>query len=263
MKKKRKSIDELIKTVSRLRDPKHGCPWDKIQTHKSLKRYLIEETYEAIDAIENNDSKSLMEELGDILLQIVLHSQIASEKKLFNFNNVADYINKKMINRHPHVFSNVIAKTPADVMKNWEIIKRKEKPKRKELLDGIPNSLPALLKALKISKKVTKEGFNWNNEKILWKTFKNEMSEFKQAVKQKNKRKHNITEELGDLLFMTVNLARWYKLDPEDALNIGLRKFVKRYNKVKLALIPSNKDINQLSSLELDKLWKKVKKEEK
>ena len=248
-----KSLDDLIKTIAKLRSPK-GCPWDKVQTHKTLKRYLIEETYEAIDAIDNKDPEALMEELGDVLLQIILHSQIASENKHFSINDVARNINKKMVNRHPHVFSNVKAKTTREVMKNWEILKKKEKPDQKEIFDGIPNSLPALLKALKVSKKASKEGFEWENKKNLWDTFHKELKEFKQAIKSRNKTKRQ--EEFGDLLLMIVNLARWYKLDPEDTLNMSIKKFIKRYTQVKKLAKNSLKD---LSGKELNKLWEKVK----
>lgn len=250
-----KPIEKFLKTVARLRDPKKGCPWDRIQTHKTLKRYLIEEAYEAVDAIEKNDLKALKEELGDILLQVALHSQIANEKNRFSFNDVANNINKKMVSRHPHVFANTIAKTPEDVMVNWEIIKKQEKPNRREMLDGIPNSLPALLKSLKISKKAAKEGFEWKDEKQLWKTLENELSEFKRAIKSKNK--DNQIEEFGDLLFMLVNLARWYKIEPEDTLNKAIKKFIKRYDKVKQL---SKRDIKELSADKLNKIWENVKK---
>ena len=163
-----------------------------------------------------------------------------------------------MISRHPHVFANTIAKTPEDVMVNWEIIKKQEKPHRIEILDGIPNSLPALLKALKVSKKVAKEGFEWKNETQIWETLESEYQELKKAIKSKNKA--NQTEEFGDLLFMIVNLARWYKIEPEDTLNKAIKKFTNRYNKVKQI---SKKDIKELTADELNKIWENVKKTEK
>lgn len=254
-----KSIDDFVKTIAKLRSPE-GCPWDKEQTHKTLKRYLIEETYEAIDAIDNNDPQALKEELGDILLQIVLHAQIASENKKFSLDEIADYVNKKMISRHPHVFSNAVVKNSDEVMKNWEVIKNNEKPARKEIFDGIPNSLPALLKALKVSKKAAKSGFEWEKESDLWKTLEEEITEFKESVKHKNK--ENQAEELGDLLFMIVNIARWYKLDPEDTLNKGIKKFIKRYSKVKQKLSDTNNNFNELTPDEINKIWVKVKEEE-
>ena len=258
--KKRKPIDNFLETVARLRSPK-GCPWDKVQTHKTLKRYLIEEAYEAIDAIDKNDSEHLMEELGDVLLQVALHAQIAKENKKFSFDDIVNHINKKMISRHPHVFSDTVLKTPEDVMVNWEIIKKQEKSQRKDIFDGVPNSLPALLKALKISKKVVKEGFEWEHEKDLWRAFEKEIQEFKKAIKSNDK--IDQTEELGDLLFMVVNLARWYKIEPEDTLNMAIKKFINRYKKVKQKLASQNKEVKELSSSKLNKIWKTIKKEEK
>ncbi len=256
----KKSIDKLIKTVAKLRAP-NGCPWDKEQTHKTLKRYLIEESYETIDAINSNDKHLLMEELGDVLLQVILHAQIAKENKDFTFDDICNHINKKMISRHPHVFSNTVVKNTEEVLKNWEVLKSNEKPHRKGLFDGVPNSLPALLKALKVSKKVAKVGFEWEKDSDLWKKFYDEIKEFKQAVKSKNKSKQS--EELGDLLFTVVNLARWYKLDPEENLNNGTKKFITRFNKVIKMVSNSSKEINKLSPEALNKLWEKVKKEEK
>ncbi len=252
------SVKELIKTVKKLRSPR-GCPWDKEQTHKSLKRYLIEEAYETIDAINQNNKKALMEELGDVLLQVVLHAQIASENKDFNIYDVANHINKKMISRHPHVFSNVKLKTSAEVLVNWEKLKEKEKPDRKNTFDGIPTSLPALLKAWKISKKAAKVGFDWKKEVDLWKTFEKELIEFKLAIKKQSKSRQE--EELGDLLFMIANIARWYKIDPEDILNSGINKFIKRFNKVRKML--NGKDFTDISANALNNLWEKVKKKTK
>ncbi len=255
-----KSIEQLVKTIAKLRSPK-GCPWDKEQTHKTLKRYLIEEAYEALDAIDKNDSKALMEELGDVLLQIVLHAQIARENKEFSFNEVADYINKKMISRHPHVFSNTHVKNSEEVMTNWEIIKKKEKPHRKDIFDGIPLALPALLKALKVSKKAAREGFEWKKEADIWKKLNSEIAEFKAAAKKRNKT--GKADELGDILFTIVNIARWYKLDPEDSLNMATKKFISRYTRVKSKFKSLKKGIKELSYSELNNLWRLAKKQER
>lgn len=248
-----KSLDELIKTIATLRGP-NGCPWDKEQTHKTLKRYLVEETYETLDAIDEDNPKAIMEELGDVLLQVILHAQIASESKNFNIEDIASNINKKMIKRHPHVFGNVVAKTPDEVMVNWEKLKKEENPHRKEILDGVPLHLPALLKALKVSKKVAKEGFEWEKETELWKTLGDEINELQEAVKDNNKAKKE--EELGDILFMLVNIARWYKLDPEEALRKSISKFLKRYSKVKEL---AGKDLKSMTPKELNNLWERVK----
>ena len=251
-----KSIEQLVKTIAKLRSPK-GCPWDKEQTHKTLKRYLIEEAYETLDAIDSNDSKALMEELGDVLLQIVLHAQIAHENKEFSFSQIADYVNKKMISRHPHVFSNTLVKNSEEVMVNWEKIKKKEKPERKNIFDGVPIALPALMKALKVSKKAAREGFEWKKEADIWKTLDSEIREFKAA--SKNKR----AEEIGDILFTIVNIARWYKLDPEDSLNMSTKKFISRYNRVKSKIKSSKKGIKELSYSKLNNLWRLAKKQER
>ncbi len=235
-----KPIEQLVKTIAKLRSPK-GCPWDKEQTHKTLKRYLIEEAYETIDAIDSNDSKALMEELGDVLLQVVLHAQIARENKEFSFSEIAGCVNKKMISRHPHVFSNTLVKNSDEVMVNWEKIKKKEKPDRKDIFDGIPLSLPALLKALKVSKKAAREGFEWKQEADIWKTLGSEINEFKAACRKKSKAKQ--VDEIGDILFTIVNIARWYKLDPEDSLRLATKKFISRYKRVKNKIKSSRKGI--------------------
>lgn len=254
-----KPIDKFIKTIAKLRSP-DGCPWDKEQTHKSLRRHLIEEAYELVEAINKNNSQALMEELGDVLLQVVLHAQIAKENKKFNFNDVINSINKKMVSRHPHVFGDVKVKNSDEVLINWEKLKKEEKPHTNNIFQDIPLSLPALLKALKISKKVSKIGFEWPSKNDLLKTLNKEIIEFKEAITQNNKEKQS--EELGDLLFMIVNIARWYKLDPEDSLNNALKKFIKRFNKVKNK-VKSNKTLHNISSYKLNKLWKLVKEEEK
>lgn len=250
-------IESFVKTIEKLRAP-DGCPWDKEQTHETLKRYLIEETYEAIDAIDKCDSKALMEELGDVLLQVVLHSQIASENKQFTFNELVSFINKKMISRHPHVFADTIVKNTEEVLDNWEKFKNQEKPNQTDIFENIPNSLPSLLKALKVSKKAAKVGFEWSDESSLWSAFEREAIELKDATKSSTKKLQ--AEELGDLLFMIVNIARWYKLDPEECLNNGTKKFITRFNKVKSK---TSKDLKELSSEDLNNLWKKVKKEER
>lgn len=253
-----KSVDNFVRTVAKLESP-DGCPWDKEQSHKTLKRYLIEEAYEAVDAIENNDIKALMEELGDVLLQVVLHAQIAKENKKFSFDDLVNRINRKMISRHPHVFGNKKVKNTNEVLINWEKLKKAEKPERKTIFHGIPKSLPALLKALKVSKKASRAGFDWDTKSSIWKSFKSEFREFEAAAAKGNKNKK--VEELGDLLFMVVNIARWYKLEPEECLNKGIKKFINRYNKVEKLL--SGKDKNKISAKKLNLLWEKVKRLEK
>lgn len=252
-----KPIEEFVQTIAKLRSP-NGCPWDKIQTHKTLKRYLIEEAYETIEAIDSNDPKELMEELGDVLLQVVLHSQIASDNKDFTFDDVVNHVNRKMISRHPHVFANTKVKNTDEVMVNWEEIKKQEKPGRKNIFDGIPKSLPSLLKALKVSKKAAKKGFEWSNKKELYKALKSEFNEVLETL-QDNKN-NNFSEELGDLLLMLVNVSRWKKTDPEESLNSAIRKFIIRFKKVEEL---ANNNLEDLNEKELNKLWKKAKETEK
>lgn len=202
-----KSMDKFIKTIAKLRGT-NGCPWDKEQTHKTLKRYLIEEAYEAIEAIDRNNPKAIMEELGDVLLQVVLHAQIASENKHFSLKDIVNCINKKMITRHPHVFSNVKVKNTEEVLVNWEKLKNKE--------DGIPKSLPALMKAFKVSKNVSKAN---------WVIVEKKLIEFKDSAKSKNKSRQ--LKKLGDLLFTIVCMARLHRLDPEESLNNSIKRVVK------------------------------------
>lgn len=253
----KKSIEDLLNTVAKLRAP-DGCPWDKEQNHKTLKRYLIEETYETIDAIDKDDLKALQEELGDVLLQVALHAQIASENNHFNFDDVAKSINEKMISRHPHVFSDTIANNVDDVLKNWEALKKKEKPSRKEIMDGIPQSLPALLKARNVSSRASKQGFDWKNKDDVIKALKIELKELEEALTSGTPEQKN--EELGDVLFMIVNLARHNKIDPEQSLNDATQKFARRFTKLKEL---SKKELTDYSEEELNEFWDIVKKGEK
>ena len=189
-----KNLEELIKTIEILRSP-NGCQWDREQTHATLKKNMLEEAYEAVDAINDNDTKHLKEELGDVLLQVVLHSQIASENGEFNIDDVAAGINKKLIHRHPHVFGNVKVNSTDDILRNWEELKKEEKPHRKSLMDGISKAQSALMSALKISKKAVKVGFEWPDEKTLYQCIFSEFDEFKNAKNQDEKE-----DEFGDIL---------------------------------------------------------------
>lgn len=249
-----KNLEKLIKTIEILRSP-DGCQWDREQTHKTLRKNMLEEAYEAVDAIDDGDAKHLKEELGDVLLQVVLHSQIASENGEFSIDDVADGINKKLIHRHPHVFGDVKVKSTADILKNWEELKKEEKPHRTSLMDGISKAQSALMSALKISQKAVKAGFEWPNEKMLYECLFSEIEEFKNAKNQDEKE-----DELGDILFAAVNLARWNKVDPEQALLRANKKFMSRFRMMeKLAV----KDLNEYNFEEYDELWQKAKIEVK
>lgn len=248
-----KNLEELINTVKILRSER-GCMWDREQTHQTLRPNMIEEAYEAVDAIDNNDMKHLKEELGDVLLQVVLHSQIADEEKAFNIDDVAKEINDKLIRRHPHVFGNVEVSSTKEILDNWEQIKQEEKTHRTSVMDGISKSQSALMSAQKISKKAVKVGFEWPDEKTLYECVFSEFKEFEEACKKQNK--EHSEEELGDILFAIVNLARWNKIDAEQALLKANKKFIKRFKKMEEL---ATKPLEEYSFEEFDALWKQAK----
>lgn len=247
------NLQNLIDIINTLRSP-GGCQWDREQTHTSLKQNFIEETYEALDAIDEDDMKSLQEELGDVLLQVVLHSQIAKEEGHFNIEDVAKGISEKLIRRHPHVFGDTKVTSTKDILENWEIIKKKEKPERKSVLDGISFSLPALMCAYKLSKKAVKSGFEWPSLGSLYQCIESEFEEFKSAVAKNDK--ENQEEEIGDILFAIVNLARWHKINPELALAKANKKFAKRFRQMESL---ADKPLNDYSFEEFDSLWNNAK----
>ncbi len=244
-------LEELVNTVKILRSP-NGCPWDREQTHQSIRRNMLEEAYEAVEAIDENDVEHLKEELGDVLLQVLLHSQIAADNNEFNIQDVAKILNDKLIHRHPHVFSDQKVNNSDDVIVNWEKLKKEEKKERKKTLDGIVKSMPSLSVAEKISKKVVQKGFEWKNIDDVYNCFFGELEEFRQAKNLEDKEM-----EFGDILFSLVNLARWEKIDPERALSKSNNKFIKRFNKLEEL---AQKPLNKLSYDEYDRLWKKAKK---
>ena len=249
-----KELKELIDVIAKLRAP-DGCPWDREQTHKSLKPNMLEEAYETIDAIDSNDMDNLREELGDVLLQVVLHAQIASEEGAFNIEDVAKELKEKLIHRHPHVFGNEKVSSTSDVLKNWDKLKQEEKTYRKSVMDGISKAQSALMSAQKISKKAVNTGFEWPNEQALYDCIFSEYEEFKEA-KQEGDKDH-MEEEFGDILFATVNLARWNKIDAEQALIRANKKFMTRFRKMEEI---AEKPLNDYSFVEYDELWKKAKK---
>lgn len=244
------NLERLIEIIDILRS-ENGCKWDREQTHYTLRRNMLEEAYEAVDAIDDNDMKHLQEELGDVLLQVVLHAQIAKEEKAFNIEDVAKGISDKLIHRHPHVFGDVKVNSTAEILDNWEKLKKEEKPHRTSVMDGISKSQSALMSAQKISKKAVKVGFEWPNEKSLYECVQSEIKEFSQAQTQDDKE-----EELGDILFAVVNLARWNKIDAEQALLKANKKFVKRFRAMEAS---SDKELEHLTLEEWDKLWKLAK----
>lgn len=246
------NLERLIEIIDILRS-ENGCKWDREQTHSSLRKNMLEEAYEAVDAIDDNDSKHLQEELGDVLLQVVLHSQIAKEEKAFNIEDVAKGISDKLVHRHPHVFGDVKVSSTSEILDNWEKLKKEEKPHRTSIMDGISKAQSALMSAQKISKKAVNVGFEWPNEDSLYDCVYSEIKEFKDA-----KTKEEKEEELGDILFAVVNLARWNKLDAEQALLKANKKFINRFKSMEKN---ANKELEHLTLEEWDELWKKAKKD--
>lgn len=256
MSEKFKKLLEIVETLRSER----GCPWDRLQTHDSLKRYLLEEVYELIEAIEKGDFKGVKEELGDLLLQIVFHSQIANEKGKFDINDVMETVIRKMINRHPHVFGDLDFKTAKEVINQWEDRKKEEGKLTGSILEGIPITLPALLRAYKIQSRVSKIGFDWDNVEGVFHKIEEELKELKDAVKSGQKDK--IEEEVGDILFSIVNLSRFLRIDPETSLRKTNRKFEERFKKLEKLAIEKGKVLKDMTLLEMDILWEEIKNEE-
>lgn len=249
-----KNLEDLVETVKTLRS-ENGCEWDREQTHDSIRKNMLEEAYEAVDAIDDKDVPHLREELGDVLLQVLLHSQIADDDGDFNIEDVAQELNEKLIRRHPHVFGDVKVSSTEEILDNWDKIKKKEKTERTSIMDGVSKSQAALMSAQKISKKAIKVGFEWKCVKDLYNCLQGEIEEFKNAVQ--NEDKENMEEELGDILFAVVNLARWHKIDAEQALLKANKKFMKRFRKMEEL---STKPLNEYSYEEYDELWNSAKK---
>lgn len=248
-----KNLEKLIETVRILRSPQ-GCEWDRAQTHKTLKPNMLEEAYEAVDAIDSGDTANLQEELGDVLLQVLLHSQIADDEGEFTLDDVAKELNEKLIHRHPHVFGNIKVSSTQDIIDNWDKLKKEEKKDRKSAMDGISKSQAALMSAQKISKRAVKQGFEWPDENSLYECIQSEIKEFKEAELEQNK--DHMEEEMGDILFAIVNLARWNKIDAEQALLKANKKFATRFRKMEEL---AEKPLQEYSFREYDMLWNRAK----
>ena len=255
------ALQHLIEVVAKLRSPDGGCPWDLEQTQQSLIPYIIEEAYETVHAIKSQDQNAIAEELGDLLLQVVLQAQVAQDVGYFSLKEVAQGIAEKLIRRHPHVFGEIEVDSVETVRENWEKIKAAEKginPEEKQLLSTkltrYTQSLPPLMAGTKISKKAATVGFEWENIEGVWEKFEEELAEFKEALQTKNKEHQE--SELGDLFFTLINLARWYKLNPSDALDGTNQRFIQR-----LSLMESfaDKPLEDYTLGELEILWKKAK----
>ncbi len=249
------NLENLIETIRILRSP-NGCEWDREQTHMSLRPNMLEEAYEAVDAIDSGDMSNLREELGDVLLQVLLHSQIADDEGAFNIEDVSKELNEKLIHRHPHVFGNQKVTSTEEILNNWDLLKKEEKKDRKSAMDGISKAQSALMSAQKISKRAVKTGFEWPNEKSLWDCVFSEFDEFKEAAAEKDI--EHMEDEMGDILFAVVNLARWNKIDAEQALLRANKKFMTRFRKMEDL---ATKPLEEYSFEEYDNLWKQAKKE--
>lgn len=246
----------LVAVMALLRHPVKGCPWDREQTLESLKPYLVEETYEVLDAIDSGDPDEIRTELGDVLLQIAFQSQIASETGLFDFQDVAGTISRKLIRRHPHVFGDSSAETPDDVVDLWEATKQKEKGSG-GLLDGIPRHLPALQKAHRMTQKAARVGFDWPDVKGVLDKVHEEAGELAEAGTPEEQE-----AELGDLLFAIANLARHLKIDPEVALQKTNQRFQRRFRHVETESAAKGRELSSMTLMEMDELWDEAKRRE-
>ena len=249
-------VRDLEEIVRILRAP-GGCPWDAEQTHESIRRNFLEEAYEAVEAIDEQNPDHLKEELGDVLLQVLFHARMEQEAGRFNLDDVADGVCKKLIYRHPHVFGDVSVSGTGEVLTNWEELKRKEKGQatNTDALDAVARSLPALWRAEKVQKKAKKAGFDWPDISGALDKLSEELEELKTAVAQGT----NVEEELGDLLFSAVNVSRFLKADPEVALGKATDKFISRFAKVEALAAAQNQAMEGMALEELDKLWERAK----
>jgi tetrapyrrole methylase family protein/MazG family protein len=250
-------IDRFVDIIARLRAP-GGCPWDREQTHKSILNCLLDEAYEFFEAVDENDPAKICEELGDLLLQVVLHSQMAQDAGAFTIEDVARGIGDKMIRRHPHVFGDVKVSEPSDVVTNWEAIKKQEKGKeRPSALDGIPPSLPALFSAEKIQRKAARVGFDWKDITPVLDKVEEEFDEFREAVEAGDL--DHAEEELGDIIFALVNVGRHRGICAEDALRRTVRKFDRRFRYVEQNFRDAGADMSKASLAEMDVFWEESK----
>ena len=255
-------FNDLLEIIKKLRAP-GGCVWDREQTHKSVKTGLIEETYEVLEAIDKENDTMLTEELGDLLLQVIFHTQIATEEERFNVLDVTDGVCRKMIYRHPHVFGDVSVENSEQVLQNWEVLKKAEKniTCQADVLRNVPSNLPALMRAEKIQKKAAQVGFDWENIEDVFDKVEEELDELRDAYKKGDR--DNIIEEMGDLLFAAVNLSRFVKVNPELSLTAASEKFIGRFSSLEEAVCESGRNLSDMSLREMDEVWEFIKKKEK
>jgi tetrapyrrole methylase family protein/MazG family protein len=250
-------LSELVKIMAALRGEK-GCPWDREQTRESLKPFIVEEAYEVLEAIDERKPEAIKEELGDLLFQIVFQSRIAEEQGEFGISEVIDAIAKKMVNRHPHVFGDMTCETSEEVVMNWEEHKKREGKQRASILEGVPKELPALLRAHRLQSRASRVGFDWDRAEDVLAKLDEEVAEFKDAVRRKER--GNIEDELGDILFVIVNISRFIGVNPEDALRKTISKFISRFRYIEMAAADSGRKLADMTLAEMDSLWDEAKK---
>ena len=238
-----------------------GCPWDREQTRESLKPFIVEEAYEVLEAIDERNPEAVKEELGDLLFQIVFQCRIAQEKGEFGMSDVIEKISRKMIARHPHVFGDADYKTSAEVLVHWEAQKKLEGKQRESLLEGVPRTLPSLLRAHRLQDRAARVGFDWDKIDDVMKKLDEEIAEFKEAMEKKQE--DEIEEELGDVLFMLVNLSRFIGVNPEDALRKTISKFISRFRYIEMAAADSGRKLTDMTLAEMDALWDEAKKKKR
>ncbi len=257
--KEKYGFEDLLRIMELLRS-ENGCMWDREQDHHSIRRNFIEETYEVCEAIDDENPEHLKEELGDVLLQVIFHTQIEKEKGTFDISDVADGVCKKLIYRHPHVFGDVKVSSSAEILENWDDLKRREKHQETHTssLESVAKSLPGLIRAEKIQKKAAKVGFDWESPKDALMKASEELNEIYEALEEYG----DVEEEIGDLLFATVNSARHLKIDPERAIEKSCEKFIKRFSFIEQKAKSENKELTEMSLEDMDALWKQAKKVE-
>ena len=250
------NLEELVRIMAALRGEK-GCPWDREQTAESLKPFIVEEAYEILDAIDERNPDLIKEELGDLLFQIVFQCRIAEEKGEFGIGDVIEGIGKKMTSRHPHVFGGSDIRTSEEVLVKWDEHKKREGKQRESILEGIPKTLPALLRARKLQDRAAKVGFDWEKIDDVLSKLDEEVAEFKQAVR--SRKETAIEDELGDILFMIVNISRFIGVNPEEALRKTISKFISRFRYIEMAAAERGEKLADMSLAEMDALWDKAK----
>lgn len=259
--------ESFLRLVSIMDDLREKCPWDRKQTISTLRHMTIEETYELADAITDEDWKGIKEELGDLLLHIVFYSKIGVEQNKFTLEEVINGISEKLISRHPHIYGDVKVNDEDDVKKNWEMLKLKEG--KKSVLGGVPRSLPATVKAMRLQEKAKQVGFEWENKEQVWEKVEEEIGELRSAIgnwqsahEDDSKEKHSkVEEEFGDVVFSLVNYARFLQVDAENALEVTNKKFIRRFSKMEEQVMQDGKDLTDMTLTEMDAIWNSIKKQ--